>query len=210
MKKMMVALVATSMLATPAQALVILSDTGTLTDTDATHNPRINRNGVQSTWAAPKAFPGEFGSGDFAYDSISVDFTANAFQDVYYQITYSNLDGNSNAQPHSTAYANLFNPLDLGQNYLGDSGSSPPALGTETYQVIVTAGNALVVNFSQNFIGNLPVDYSYTIEAFSDANGGEIFAVPEPATWAFMIFGFGAVGGALRRNRKTNVKVSFA
>lgn len=34
-------------------------------------------------------------------------------------------------------------------------------------------------------------------------------AVPEPATWAFMILGFGAIGGALRR-RKTNVKVSYA
>ncbi|MEO9468645.1 PEPxxWA-CTERM sorting domain-containing protein [Parasphingorhabdus sp.] len=35
-------------------------------------------------------------------------------------------------------------------------------------------------------------------------------AVPEPATWAFMIFGFGAIGGAMRRNRKANVKVSYA
>jgi PEP-CTERM motif len=35
-------------------------------------------------------------------------------------------------------------------------------------------------------------------------------AVPEPATWAFMIFGFGAIGGAMRRQRKANVKVSYA
>jgi hypothetical protein len=35
-------------------------------------------------------------------------------------------------------------------------------------------------------------------------------AVPEPATWAFMICGFGAIGGAMRRKRKTNVKVSYA
>ncbi|MEL6875769.1 MAG: hypothetical protein AAGM33_09860, partial [Pseudomonadota bacterium] len=146
MKKIMVALVATSMLAAPAKALVILSDTGTLTDTDATHSPRINRNGVQSTWAAPKTFPGEFGSGDFAYDSVAVDFTANAFQDIYYQITYSNDNGSS--QPHSTAYANIFNPLDLSENYLGDSGASPAPNDTASYQVIVTAGNQLIVNFS--------------------------------------------------------------
>ncbi len=37
-----------------------------------------------------------------------------------------------------------------------------------------------------------------------------IAAVPEPATWAFMIFGFGAVGSAMRRQRKANVKVSYA
>lgn len=35
-------------------------------------------------------------------------------------------------------------------------------------------------------------------------------AVPEPATWAFMIFGFGAIGGAMRRQRKANVNVSYA
>ncbi|MEP3225720.1 MAG: PEPxxWA-CTERM sorting domain-containing protein [Parasphingorhabdus sp.] len=40
--------------------------------------------------------------------------------------------------------------------------------------------------------------------------GGLAAAVPEPATWAFMIFGFGAIGGALRRTRKANVKVSYA
>ena len=34
-------------------------------------------------------------------------------------------------------------------------------------------------------------------------------AVPEPATWALMILGFGAVGAAMRR-RKTNVTVSYA
>ncbi len=42
-----------------------------------------------------------------------------------------------------------------------------------------------------------------------------IGAIPEPTTWAMMIFGFGAIGGALRnrngrRKRKANVKVSFA
>ncbi len=35
-------------------------------------------------------------------------------------------------------------------------------------------------------------------------------AVPEPATWAFMIFGFGAIGGAMRRRRNVKLKVSYA
>ena len=39
--------------------------------------------------------------------------------------------------------------------------------------------------------------------------GGGNGAVPEPATWAMMLVGFGAIGGALRyRRRKTSV--SFA
>ncbi|SIN68091.1 PEP-CTERM protein-sorting domain-containing protein [Parasphingorhabdus marina DSM 22363] len=45
--------------------------------------------------------------------------------------------------------------------------------------------------------------------AFDDVKFGAA-AVPEPATWAFMILGFGAIGGAMRRQRKANVKVSFA
>lgn len=51
--------------------------------------------------------------------------------------------------------------------------------------------------------------------AFLDGGRGTLTgAVPEPATWAFMIFGFGAIGGAMRRQknmaRKANVKVSYA
>lgn len=41
--------------------------------------------------------------------------------------------------------------------------------------------------------------------------GAPIFAgVPEPATWAMMILGFGAVGGAMRRRRAVATKVRFA
>ncbi len=35
-------------------------------------------------------------------------------------------------------------------------------------------------------------------------------AVPEPATWALMIVGFGIVGGSLRRQRKQSVRVTYA
>jgi hypothetical protein len=35
-------------------------------------------------------------------------------------------------------------------------------------------------------------------------------AVPEPATWLMMIFGFGALGTAMRRRPKTNLTVSYA
>ena len=48
--------------------------------------------------------------------------------------------------------------------------------------------------------GGLPNSYTYQIEAFSDATGGENFgAVPEPATWMMLVLGFGVVGYAVRR-----------
>jgi hypothetical protein len=37
-----------------------------------------------------------------------------------------------------------------------------------------------------------------------------VAAVPEPASWAMMIFGMGAVGGALRRRSKVSTTVKFA
>ncbi|VAW05529.1 hypothetical protein MNBD_ALPHA04-1828 [hydrothermal vent metagenome] len=35
-------------------------------------------------------------------------------------------------------------------------------------------------------------------------------SVPEPATWGMLIFGFGAIGGAMRRRRNVTTKVSYA
>lgn len=35
-------------------------------------------------------------------------------------------------------------------------------------------------------------------------------AVPEPATWAFMILGFGAIGAAMRRRPKASVSLRYA
>jgi hypothetical protein len=32
--------------------------------------------------------------------------------------------------------------------------------------------------------------------------------VPEPATWAMMLFGFGAAGTALRRSRRSQTKLA--
>jgi len=47
---------------------------------------------------------------------------------------------------------------------------------------------------TQNFaIGDFSITYNYR-EATA--------AVPEPATWAMMLFGFGAIGAAMRRTRK--------
>ncbi|MEO9469917.1 PEPxxWA-CTERM sorting domain-containing protein [Parasphingorhabdus sp.] len=38
---------------------------------------------------------------------------------------------------------------------------------------------------------------------------GDVGGVPEPTTWAMMIFGFGLIGNAMRR-RKTKIRFSFA
>ncbi|MEP3226766.1 MAG: PEPxxWA-CTERM sorting domain-containing protein [Parasphingorhabdus sp.] len=94
------------------------------------------------------------------------------------------------------------------------------AAGTMTFSGGAAGSFALGAD-TPTFFG-LISDTAFTTLQFDMSGGPEVgfdalsfgianvAAVPEPATWAFMIFGFGAIGGALRRNRKANVKVSYA
>lgn len=50
---------------------------------------------------------------------------------------------------------------------------------------------------------NLNFDVLANSDYAFNTNNINVSAVPEPATWAFMIFGFGMVGSALRRRRKS-------
>jgi hypothetical protein len=60
--------------------------------------------------------------------------------------------------------------------------------------------------FSVDFGGSADQVAFAGITLGSQTPGG---TVPEPATWAMMIGGFGMVGGAMRR-RRVSTKVSFA
>ncbi len=53
------------------------------------------------------------------------------------------------------------------------------------------------IGFNLNFDVLANPDFAF------NTNNINVAAVPEPATWAFMIFGFGLVGSALRRRRKS-------
>jgi hypothetical protein len=75
----------------------------------------------------------------------------------------------------------------------------------------ISGGNS--VNFWSN--GTVPgagLDYGVAVtngvDVLNYTAGVSIAAVPEPATWAMFIGGFGLIGGAMRRRRK--VSVSFA
>lgn len=208
MKRLFGLAVAATILAQPAHALVVVPTTsGTLDANDPTTSDRLFRDGTASTWASPKAFPGTTGSGPFVYDLIALGFAPNATQDVYYRITLTNTS-DSIGQPHGTAYLGAFDPTNFATDYLGDSGGSPNPGFATSFEVVVGAGNSLVLHFGATG-SPLPSTYSYSVEAFSDADGGENFAaVPEPASWALMISGFGLLGAAARRRSKT--RVSFA
>lgn len=72
------------------------------------------------------------------------------------------------------------------------------------------------VNFGVTFAGTaMSVDFAGTDNqiAFDNITLGSATAggaVPEPATWAMMLVGFGAIGGALRRRQKVATRIRFA
>ena len=78
---------------------------------------------------------------------------------------------------------------------------------------VVTSG---MVELRELFNFRLPAGTStITVSGSSGANGsyiGQLLfgGVPEASTWALMILGFGAVGAALRRQRKVTTTVRFA
>ena len=100
---------------------------------------------------------------------------------------------------------NTLNILTTSGNFTVTGNDLPPANGNRIDQG--TNFRFTATFDSPTFLQSL--EFASSSNSFEFDNVG-IAAVPEPATWAFMILGFGAIGGAMRRQRKTNVKVSYA
>jgi len=81
-----------------------------------------------------------------------------------------------------------------------------PVLGISN-NLLAGAGNGArsLYNHTSQLGLTLPSGASYTSASgtFLSALGGGVGGVPEPATWAMMIFGFGFVGSAMRRRRNS-------
>lgn len=78
-----------------------------------------------------------------------------------------------------------------------------PAFGK--FSTVLSAGS---YSFSLTGLGEggVPADFGVRLD-----DGALAGAVPEPATWALMLIGFGFVGGALRSSkRKQKLTVSYA
>ncbi len=139
------------------------------------------------------------------YDTVTFRFSITFDNSGDLEQTTDGLTVLSNTLPFGAAYAysSDFDILSIGTNP-GPSSCSATNVG----------GNFCF--FLRGVSANNP-----SLDLFTYSDGFELFdsvtvsvtrlaAVPEPATWAFMIFGFGAIGGAMRRQRKANVKVSYS
>jgi hypothetical protein len=128
------------------------------------------------------------GSGTLSFEAAFLAFDTSDFNDDgFVRITNDDNPGQ---------FFNLFHlsNTDVGDN--ASSGWTPFTQALAAGHYTITAGVENVgddpANFSPGFDGQLLLD-NVTL---SDTGG-----VPEPASWALMIAGFGLVGGALRRRR---------
>lgn len=113
-------------------------------------------------------------------------------------------DGDDDSgQPVGTQIGGTFDDYTQG-NLTARYGSVVAVLGGNTFQFLGSG---------QNFVAQQSglLSLGYFDSNFEDNAGAITFgilAVPEPATWALMLLGFGAIGATMRRRAK--VRVAYA
>lgn len=62
-----------------------------------------------------------------------------------------------------------------------------------------------IAGYGTKLVGNITVTHAFLLTP-----GAVAGAVPEPATWGMMLFGFGGFGYAMRRRQKVGARIRFA
>ena len=142
---------------------------GSIAAGDTTQTGRIVRNGVASSCAVAKAYPG---TQDLLpnrrYDSYTFTNTSNATACVKVDLTSS-----CGTNIFGVAYLGSYNPANVQQNYLADNGSSFAALGTFSFNV--PAGQTFVVVVHEVNVGAGCAAYSLVVSGLlTGADGGGV------------------------------------
>jgi hypothetical protein len=142
------------------------------------------------------------GTGIYTFNigsAVSFDFSAFGTALPNAQITVTNVGTGDNAS--------------FAASLLGTVQANGALQGSQQLGFGFLNGNPLPsedINFNNQIDSTYRIDLSgggQTVTAFAQIGAGAVAAVPEPATWAMMIGGFGAIGASMRRRK---VAVRFA
>ncbi len=219
------ATVALAMATTPATASTIIGATSATVDAGGpgfgSINDTLNQNGLSA-----------------GYTSGVTDFDSYIASDPTHDLTFSGNEWFSN-NPSTSAQVTYdlgsamgidrlalwheessgFGSVDL---FSSIDGITFSALGTfvPTPATVVADYSAQVFSFAATntrFVRFAMSDCPEGAGTFDACAIGEVAfrsaaigGIPEPTTWAMLIFGFGAIGGAMRRKAKVTTKVSYA
>ena len=149
---------------------------GSLAPGDLTQNGRLNRFGVVSTCAAPKACPGTFTTtGARLYDAYTITNPRN----VPVCATIGIASG-CGVNMFSIAYSGSYDPNALCTNYLADPGSSFPNVGY--YEATIPANSSIVVIVHEVNTGTGCANYQLSVDVPRD--GAPIVVTPPSVTCA--------------------------
>lgn len=146
-----------------------LTGSGSITNSDPTQNGRMTRNGVVSTCAANKPFPGINDTALRHFDQYS--FTNAGSATACATFTVSNACANN---LYYATYLGSFNPANIAENFLGDPGSTAT---TQTWSVNVPAGQTVVLVVHEVTANAGCGSYNFTISGLPTDGGG---ACPVP------------------------------
>jgi len=135
-------------------------------------------------------------SGSFAFDNEAVGFARYSDTKVSISSIGSLLDIPEALLTNQTIQAIYFR--NAAYNYVGIAfARSAPSFGDVSFgtQSLLPPSSYRIAGSNQSF--------ALTSGSITDVTG----AVPEPASWAMMIAGFGLVGGAMRRRQ---IRISYA
>lgn len=129
-------------------------------------------------------------------DTFNIEFYLGGTEGEHY------LGGGSQGMGYTTNLSYKF--LSFGPDIHADV-STNPLFYTWNYTAI-SAGPALIYGFlDKTGFSSGPITFDSN-EIYFTVHPG----VPEPATWALMILGFGAIGGMMRRRTTAKASVQFA
>lgn len=141
----------------------------------------------------------DYGSAVFADGANSLTYTLNRAYNLTSIATFSGWDGSRGGQSYTISYASAASPMlfvALASVYNNASGG-----GNVSTRAVITSGAGLLASNVVAVKFDFRSDLATGFAAYREIDVFGAAAVPEPASWALMIAGFGMVGAAARRRR---------